>query len=340
MITLTNIADTSDQISYEVVTGNTILTTGTIDRANYASTTINLDLTQIINTNSPLVVRLTDSVNHTSPFNLSIIQDERGPNVVFGNAGTVNGGVGIGWQLTVTDALSTVQSVTGVVRNITTGETFSIANADWQTGANGAYIGALMPPNVRSGNVYVLTVTAVDSLTNTTNNASSTPFTMPTTVGNQDDDPLNDGPVLDPTITGTTIDVRVTNGNSIDFTANDLPRGTQIILDYILEQYNAQNPNNQIPILPIGDYTIIITDDLGNTQTATHTVTPYYMSATGDLNGDGFDGGITDHRLFDAAQTAGRYNMNVPAVATAVNNISTIITNRMNNEFSRFLSER
>lgn len=338
-ITLTNITDTSDQISYEVATGNTILTTGTIQRANYASTQIDLDLTPIINTNTTLVVRLTDTVGHTSPFNLSIVQDERGPDVVFGATSTINGGIGIGWPLTITDALSNVQTVTGTIRNLTTGETFSIANADWQTGANGSYIGAILPPNVRAGNVYVLTVTATDSLTNPTTNASSLPFTMPT-APTEEENPLNEGPVLDPTITGTTIDVRVTNNNGgIDFTVNDLPRGTQVILDYVLDQYNIQNPNNQIPILPIGNYTITITDDLGNTQTAAHTVTPYYFSTAADLNGDGFGGGITDHRLFDDAQTAGLYDMNIPTVATAVNTITTVITDRMNNEFSRFLSE-
>ncbi len=338
-VTISNVQDTSDEISYEIARGAIIISSGTIARSNYASTTVNLDLTSIINTTGNLTVRLTDQTNNIRPINLPFTQDEEGPNVSFGTTSTINGGIGIGWPLTITDDLSTVSTVTGVISNTSTGEQFSIAHDAWQTGANGLYVGGILPPNVRAGSIYVLTVNATDSLGNSTENMSSAPFTMPPAAGNEDDDPLVDGPEIDPTITGTTIDVTVSNGRDINFTVEDLPRGTQIVLGYILDQYNEQNPASPITVLPIGEYIITIVDNLGNIQQNTHTITPYYLSTTGDLNGDGFGGGITDHRLFTLAREAGRYDMNSPAIVTAVNAISTIIDNRMNNEFTGFLRD-
>lgn len=339
-VRINNITDISDSLAYEIVTGNTILANGTIARAQYnQNTDVSISLASITNRSSTIAVRLVDQANNPVAIDMTIVQDQQAPTVAFGPIGTINGGAGIGWIVNATDALGTIQSVSGVIHNTTTGETFSIANDDWQRGNDGSYIGGILPPNVRPGNTYVLSVVATDDVGNPSASVSSTAFTMPTTA-TEEENPLNDGPLLNPDITGTTIDVTVTNGRDINFTVNDIPRGTQIVLDYILDQHNIQDPANPINVLPIGEYTITIVDDLGHTQISTHTITPYYFSATADLNGDGFDGGITDHRLFEIAQAEGRYNMNTPAVSTLVTSIGTIITNRMTNEYSRFLADR
>lgn len=239
-------------------------------------------------------------------------------------------------MLTVLDDLSAVTTVTGVVRSATTGEVFSNNNIEWQRDENGAYIGAILPPHIRPGNQYTLAVSAMDAFDNNSQ-STSVLFTMP--IEETTPDPMDGGPVLDPSITGETISVSISNGRDIDILVNDLPRGTQIILDYILQEYNEQNPTEQISILPIGDYTITIVDNLGNTQTAYHTIRPYYFSESADINGEGFGGGITDHRLYQEAKKNNYYDMNNTAIRDIMVSIESILNNNIDNHYSSFLKE-
>ncbi len=342
-LNIPSIREISPNITYLLSTNQGVeLSQGTISQAEYTSgKSISVDIATIANRQSTLSLRLTDPLSNTTLIQpLSLTQDETGPVITINGVGTITNGTGIGWALTITDTLSEVGTVEGTIHNLTTGERFSIGAEEWirPSGEPNAYQFALTGGAVRPGNQYALYVTANDRLGNPSEGGTEEVFSMPTSEI-EEENPLVNGPEIDPNITGSTIDVTVRNGRDIDFTVEDLPRGTQIILSYIVEQYNEQNPDEPIRALPIGEYTISITDNNGNTQTALHTIDPYYFSSTGDLNGDGFGGGITDHRLFEQAKATEHYDMTSPQVVTIVALIETIITERMQTEYTEFLRD-
>ncbi|MFN7160758.1 MAG: Ig-like domain-containing protein [Candidatus Gracilibacteria bacterium] len=110
----------------------------------------------------------------------------------------------------------------------------------------------------------------------------------------------------DPTV--TQVQASITGDNGINYSAT-LPKTSTVTWEDIIKAATNNTQNK----LPLGTYTLIIEPVTTNTSiqpskiVETIVIDPYYFDAAGDLNGDGFGGGLTDHKLFIMAQIAGIY---------------------------------
>lgn len=284
------------------------------------------------NHNNTFEVRIRDGANNLSaPQTASLIHDLEGPDIdaILGTLSPDNNT--ITWTFTVTDRLdSGINSVQVLYRDVQTGRVTSSSLS-----AASAPDFTLDTAVLYSGHDYEITINAVDGLGNI-GTATSAQVTIPTDPLDELD-PNLDGPTIDPSLTGDTITVTISNGGSINYVAEDLPRGTQVLLGEVLANGTNTVTGQQMSKLPVGSYIMTIVDNEGHTQTIDpFIVHPYYTDAGGDLNGDGYGGGITDHKLLLLAVALGTI-YTTPETTDRLATIRGVIENSISTEIRQFL---
>jgi len=335
---------THDQVDYEITNGgNVVVGTGTILEAAYTGEQVIGTVTLNDNEINPILVNVRDGLNNTIPQGRNVIKDLRGPDASNFVDSLDNAGPLTRYTFDVYDHLDgTIAEVKAAIFNRTTGERFEVNSnnplthtAGNPTSGTGSYL-AQVGELARPGHEYEIEVTAKDALDNEQITLSGEKVLQaPSDIDNGN--PLNDGPDLTGTLldgdTLTNIDIVDADGNVI-CNARNLPKGKKLILADVLAQCNLDK-------LPVGDYTIEITDNNGNTVTIPYTVTPYFFDTNGDINGDGFGAGISDHKILqiEVAKPDGAYASSDADVATALQTIRDAIENRITTEILKFLKD-
>ncbi|MFN7161301.1 MAG: hypothetical protein ACK4NC_06920 [Candidatus Gracilibacteria bacterium] len=271
--------------------------------ANAQSSTIIPLLSEGMNT---LSVMLKDTFGNARSASLQIIRDTEGPSTTASVAETPEGN--LKWDWNYADALNTpIDTVRIEVKNTTLGtiiypKTSSPANFGTTTKS-----WTLSAADVRRGETYAMTIIATDNL----GNASLARTISITPRSNTYDafDPLDKDPTPipwqnDPSITEVTVTLTQTNGTV--YTAV-IPKTPTLDLETFIDTAS----NGTKDKLPVGTYDVVITPVTTNSNVVpakvetTITISPYYMDANGDLNGDGFGGGLSDYILYKEAKRIG-----------------------------------
>lgn len=298
-VNVANLVEDGPSIAWEARNAGAVVASGTIMHADFATTTILGDIPLTANTANQIVVTLTDSLgNRLTSSTLNIIQDNLSPDVAFNDPTVAADGI-LSWSFKVTDASdSGVGPVSARLRDLSNGMASSTFGP-LTPAADGTYSAFWGNHPVVPGHHYVIEVSTTDGLENAGIHLSQ-PMTVPTTP-QDDNNPLIDPIPVPPTITGTSITVTVSNGTTINYVATDLPRGENIYLsDVLAAGHNTVGNNDVLTKFPVGTYTITIEDNLGNREVINnYLVTPYYFDPAGDLDGDGFGGGVSDHKLLE-----------------------------------------
>lgn len=334
-----NIVDSSAFMDWEATIEGNIVGTGRIISEQYTGPTTMGTLTLLPNQSNTVTVILRDSLgNPSTPTEFTILHDDEAPDLTFTDEAVLADAT-LDWSYTVTDGLgSGISSVTAVIRNTSNGFTTS-TNVTTNVNA-GVYTTTWDPRAMTPGQSYVLAVTTRDSLENaqTYNSMSMTAAT-----GSLDDhNPILDPISFPPEITGDRITVTVDNGSTIRYVATDMPRGDNLYLADVLA--NGENElatgdmPRQLTKFPVGYYEITITDNEGNTvNISDHLVEPYYLDAGADINGDGFGGGLSDHKLVMAAEAQGNIYSADAAVQARLASIKAIIETNIANQITIFM---
>lgn len=332
---VTNLNDAGPFINWEASIGGNIVGSGSILQTNYATTTSLGNIPLQLNRDNTINVILRDSVNNPSATTtLTILQDDLGPVITF-TAQPTAGTTPYTWTYTATDGtgIGITQEATARVLDVSNG--YYITTGLNTTFNNGTYSTTWTTPSTTPGHSYVLEVTAQDQIPNPSVSRSNA-LTFDRSPAD-DLDPLLDPIPLPPELSGTTITVTVSNGTDINYVAEDMPRGTALYLaDVLAHGGNTLDNNAQYDKFPVGYYTITIVDNLDNTHVIEdYLVTPYYLDPGGDVNGDGFGGGISDHKLVTMAEEGGNVYDNT--MTTQLNAIKAIIQNTIATSMPTFL---
>ena len=332
-LNVSNVDDAGDAVTVEIIqNGAPVVSTAMPHDKFVSGSGFTLPLAQ--NSTNTFEVRVRDGANNLSDIQtVSIIQDQEGP-AVTGIAGiTSEDNRTIKWDFDVTDRLGSEPSTVQVIyRDIESGR-ITASTPDMDAAPHFTLDTAVF----YTGHSYELTVRATDSLGNI-NTVTSAPVSIPS---NELDalDPRNDGPAIDPNITDTNINVIIRNGRDINYVAENLPRGTHVILGEVLANGKNTITNQQMDKIPAGIYVM----EIRSTSTGEllqlidpYVVHPYYTDPEGDLSGDGFGGGISDHKLVQQAETGGIYN--TPALEARLAEIKTIIQNNISTRILEFLA--
>ena len=216
-----------------------------------------------------------------------------------------------------------INSISG--KNLTTGEVFALGapvlvplDPSLPISMTGpipvTYISTWTGVTMHEGHQYVMNVSMKDDLGNTGSLISSSIYTHPTTAAGANDPLWTPDSILgiDPTIIlGNSLTVEISNGTTIKYVANNMPKGTNVIIGDVLAKgtNTAVIPAVQLTKLPIGVYTITIKDELGNIQTIpNYQVKPYLTANDLDINGDGYGGGLIDLKLLRQYESSGFYS--------------------------------
>ncbi|PIV90620.1 hypothetical protein COW46_02250 [Candidatus Gracilibacteria bacterium CG17_big_fil_post_rev_8_21_14_2_50_48_13] len=336
VLALSNIVDASPKVRVLITRNNQNVVSEDLLETAYAAGkeyTVALDPEQ----DNTITVTLRDDANNDSAVQTFTIQhDSRGPEVTNVVGALAADNLSASWTFDVADQLDpSLQLVRVLYQDLTTGVVTS-STLDLSTAPNFTFEAS----SLRGGHEYRLVILAEDTLGNQT--TLPTPSLTPAQNPLDALDPLENGPALDPSITGDTITVTISNttrGGDINYVAENLPRGTHVILRDVLENGVNTTTNTQLTRLPAGEYTMTIVDNLGNEQVIDpFIVEPYYLDVTGDVNGDGFGGGISDHKILSAAEAAGNIYTNDAAVQDRLTSIKTVIETNIATRIATFLA--
>lgn len=330
-LSIDNLVESGPQVSWSIHNNGMEVGSGEIMRGSYSEAS---DLAQILlteNSTNILTVTLRDSLqNALTSQEFTLIHDNEAPEVTFEPVTATP--TQLSWNFTVEDAAgSGVSEVTARVRNTSNG--MSVSSASLQP-VNGVYSFASAALPLTSGQRYILEVGSTDGLGNS-GTARSTSVLIE---GSTDQDPLLTPIDLPDTLTGDRITVTVTNGSTINYVAEDMPRGTSIYLQDVLALGTNTLTGTQLEKFPVGYYTITIEDNEGHTHIIEdYLVSPYYLDADADINGDGYNGGLTDHKLQMLAELIGTIYENTPEMQSLVETQKQIIQNNISSEVREFL---
>lgn len=303
-----SVVSQEESVSYKLKRNGVEVKSGTISKASYAvpNNVSNVDLE--LNKLNIFTITLTSVSGKTFDVpTKAIVQDATAPEVK-NIMQQITPDKKLKWNFEVTDTLgSPMAKVKAIVRNTETGEKVV---KDLTLNAQGKYEvivdGAQL--NFRPGSKYVLDVISEDALGNGKDNAiSSTQLQLSQTEKDMLN-PLYKGLDIVSSLSGDTTKVSIKAGNAINFVANDVPKGSKIIMEDIMLRGVNQVNNQKMVRLPAGKYKITLESTGGVTQTIDYTIDPYYYDPLGDINGDGSAGGLDDYALYQKGKAANVYN--------------------------------
>lgn len=336
VLALSNIVDASPKVRVLITRNSQNIISEDLLQTDYTAGkeyTVPLDTEQ---DNTITVTLRDDANNHSTVQTFTIQHDSLGP-IVSNVIGTLAADSrSASWTFNVEDELDpSLQLVRVLFQDLTTGVVTS-STLDLTGGPNFTFAAN----SLRGGHEYRLVILAEDTLGNPT--TLPTPSITPPQSILDALDPLENGPTLDPSITGDTLSVTISNlarGGNINYVATDLPRGTHVILRNVLENGVNTTTNTQLVRLPAGQYTMTIVDNLGNEQVIDpFIVDPYYLESTADVNGDGFGGGISDHKILTAAEAAGNIYSNDAAIQDRLTSMKAVIETNIATRIATFLA--
>ena len=334
-VQVAHLIEVSPIVTWTARNGNTTVSSGVLMRGaeGYPESISLGDIPLLHDRSNDITVTLSDQLNNSLLSDvLHIVQDGTGPVVTF-DTPTISSNGMVGWTFHAEDT-SGVATVSARIRNLSNGTSSLPALL---TPTNGVYSYLWPDHPVTPGQRYSIEVTATDTLTNASTTRSDS-ITAPTT-NESDADPRLHPIDIPPNITGDTLTVTISNGTTINYIAENLPHGDHLYIQDVLDNGTNTVPGHtgHLDKLPAGTYTVTIVDNLGNTTSFQYVVAPYYLDPTGDIDGDGFGGGITDHKLLEMAIAAG--NVYTLDNIQHVQAIQTLIEMNISQKIHEFLSD-
>lgn len=253
-----------------------------------------------------LSIMLKDSFGNARSASVQVIRDTEGPATTASVTETPEGN--LTWNWNYADALGTaVNKVKIEVRNTNLGTVIYPKTGDPENFGTETKTWTLQAPDVRRGETYALTIIATDALGN--DSLARTVSITPASNTYDAFNPLDKDPTPipwqdDPSI--TEVKVTLTHDDGTTYTAV-IPKTPTLDLETFIETAS----NGEKDKLPVGTYDVVIEPVTDNPNVvpakveSTITITPYYMDEHGDLNGDGFGGGLSDYTLFKEAKRIG-----------------------------------
>jgi len=335
----TNIVDASPFMDWTASIGGNIVASGRVIDTQYEGPTTLGTVPLQLNTNNVITLQLRDSLgNPSAPILLSILQDDQAPQVTFTDEAILSDPV-YDWSFTVTDGLGVgIENVSATMLDVSNGFTNSVGLTT--TIDTGTYTSVWNSTSTVPGHSYALAVTTRDGLGNE-RTYRSTSIAFPRTALDENNPNLD--PITIPeSITGDILKVTVDNGSTIRYIAENLPRGTDLYLADVLANGENTLATGDMPRVlskfPVGFYTITIEDNEGNLEEINeYLVSPYYLDAGADINGDGFGGGISDHKLVRSAEEQGNIYGTDALVVARLGGIKGIIETNIANQIAVFL---